>query len=369
MHMSWNPFQRLFSPKKILGIDIDTSYIKVVELSKFKNKQKLENYGFVSTTDFSEKPFRTFEKNNILLSTENVIEVIKSIIQETGIKTKQVVFSIPDFSTFFTNFELPWMKNEELDQAIQYEAKQHIPLSLKEVTLDWQVISDDLTNKSKDNPVKKRKLKILLVAVPKTIINQYQEIAALTNLELISLETEAFCLTRSLIKKDEKDIVALIGIGVSSTTCSIIQDGKLENSYSFNMSSNKFDKAIAEKFNINYLEAEKLKKQCGLLHNENNEKDICQILLPLVDIILMEIQKIFDKFYQKEGREIKKIILTGGTSLLPGLKEYFQVKLKKEIIIAQPFSNFDYPPILEKTLKEIGPSYAVSVGAALRGLA
>ena len=366
--MNLNPFQGLFSQKKFLGVDIGTSYIKIVEISRSGNKQKLENYGFLSATAFNEKPFWTFEKNSLSLSTQNIAKAIEIIIQEAGIKTRQVIFSVPDFATFFTNFELPMMTKKELEQAVQYEAKQHIPLSLKEVFLDWQVTEGKVLREKEKSFAQQEKIKILLVAVSNEIIKQYQEIAKISQLKLVSLEAEVFSLARVLNKKNEKGPIALIDIGARSTTCSIIKAGKLENSYSFEMSGEELDEKIAEKFKISYVEAEKLKKKYGLLvgNEEDKSKDFRQILFPLIDVILIEIEKTFNNFYKKEGIDIQKIILTGGGILLPGLKEYFQIKLKREIVIFQPFSVLDYPPVLEKKLKEIGPGYAIAIGAALR---
>ena len=368
--MNWNLFQKLFPPKDFLGIDIGTSAIKIVEVSQFKKKQKLKNYGSISVNAFSQESFRTFEENNnILFSVEDVAKGIKTIIQEAEIKTRKAVFSVPDFSTFFTNFELPLMKKEELEQVIQYEAKQHVPLPLKKVTLSWQIIKGNVLDNKKHNINKEEKLKILLVAVSNEIINQYKEIATLSQLELISLEPEVFSLMRSLIDKNEKEPVILIEIGAKTTTCSIINELILENSYSFDMSSDEFNKEIIKKFNVSYLEAEEIKKKYGILGKEKKGEIIRQILLPLVDVILIEIEQVFNSFYQKEKKEIKKIILAGGAVLLPGLKEYFEVNLKKEIIISQPFSTLEYPPVLEEILKKMGPSYAVAVGAALKELA
>ena len=68
-------------------------------------------------------------------------------------------------------------------------------------------------------------------------------------------------------------------------------------------------------------------------------------------------------------KEIKKIILAGGSALLPGLADYLNERLKSEIEIADPFYNISYPPVLEQTVKEMGPTYAVAIGMALRGLA
>jgi len=364
----WNPFKTLL-PKNFLGIDIGTSYIKIAEISKSGHKKKLENYGQLSASAFYEKPFRTLEKNTLFLSNQEIVKAIKAIIEEAGIKTRQVVFSIPDFSSLFTNFELPPMTKEELPQAVRYEAKQHIPLPLAEVTLDWQVIE------SRPLDDKKTSFKILLVAVPNEVVNQYQEIARISHLELFALEAEAFSLMRSLVDEDEKKPIALIDIGVRSTTCSIIDKRILKTSHSFDISGNDLTATLTKGLDISFAEAEKLKKQYGIegLRNDTglgrNGQTIREILLPLIDVILTEIKEILNNFYQQEKKEVEKIIIAGSTALLPGLKEYFKESLdNKEVKIGNPFSNIFYPPILEKTLTEIGPSFAIAIGSALRGL-
>ncbi len=361
----WNFIQTLL-PKRFLGIDIGTSYVKMVEMYRFGHQRKLENYGQISASVFYDKPFRTFDKNTLLLSNKDVAKAIKAVKEEARIKTQKVVFSIPDFSTFFTNFELPSMTREELPQAVRYEAKQYVPLPLSEVTLDWQIIED----KSLAN--KKKGFKVLLVAAPNEIINQYQEIAKLSQLELFSLEAEAFSLMRSLVGEEEKRLIALIDIGAQSTTCTIVDKRVLKNSHSFDISGDDFTSTIAKSLNIDFAEAEKMKKKygikCLLPGEEQNAQNIRTILLPLIDVILREIQGIFHAFFQQENKEIEKVIIAGGTALLPGLKEYFKESFGKEVEIGNPFSNIFYPPILEETLKEMGPGYSIAVGTALRGL-
>lgn len=357
--MIFNPLQ-ILSPQKFLGIDIGTSFIKIVEVSKFGNRRKLENYGSLSATILYEKKFRTFEKSTLLLSSKDISRAILAILEEAQIKTRKVIFSIPDFSTFFTNFELPPMTREELPQAVRYEARQHIPLPLAEVTLDWQVIEGKVSNQKKSN------LKILLVAVPNEVINQYQEIAKMAQLELFALEAEVFGLIRSLIGEDEKEPIAIIDIGAQSTTCSIVDKKNLERSHSFDTSGNDLTKLISRGLNLDYKTAESLKNKYGLLSKEDSR--VREILLPLVDVILKEVEEIFNNFSVKLEREIQKVIIAGGSALMPGLKEYFADHLKKEVEIANPFTKIFYPPILEKSLKKMGPAHTIALGMALRGL-
>jgi len=356
--MIWNPFK--MAPKSFLGVDIGTFSIKIVEVSKVGKRKKLENYGEIQAVSLYEKPFRTFEKSTLTIANHDVVRAISGVLKEAKMKSKKAYFSIPDFSSFFTTFTLPVMTEEELPQAVEYEARQHIPLPLSEVTLDWQVIEGKTIN-HKPTP-----FKILLVAVPNEIIQQYQDIATNTGLELLSLEAEVFGLARALIKTSEKELsVALIDIGARSTTISIINKGILGISHSFDTSGNDLTNLIAKGLNVDYSKAEELKNKHGLLPSEAGTREI---MLPLIDLILNEIKKISPNFYQTEKREIQKVIVAGGSALIPGLADYFSKSLGKPVEIANPFSDIYYPPILENVLKKMGPSYTIAIGTGLRGL-
>ncbi|MBU0546908.1 type IV pilus assembly protein PilM [Patescibacteria group bacterium] len=350
--------------KKCLGIDIGTSSIRIIELSRQGERKKLENYGEMQASCIYKDSFRTFDKNTLLFSNQNVAKAIKAIIEESKMTSHKAIFSIPDFSSFFTNFELPVMTEEELPQAIKYEAKRHIPLPLAEVTLDWQVINNQSVGGNQTS-------KILLVAVPNEIINQYRNIAQMAGLELFALEAEVFGLLRSLIQTT-KDTIALVDIGAQTSTCSIIDKGVLKNSHSFDLSGNELTDIISKSLSVDYETADRLKEKNGLLFDQpvglHQEKQIRDILLPFIDAILKEIDKICKDFYKVEKRSVKKIVLAGASALLPGLEEYCRNYFKGEVEIVDPFYNIFYPPVLEKKMKKMGPAYAIAVGMALRGL-
>lgn len=360
------PLLKIFIPRKFLGIDIGTSSVKLAELSRWGERRRLENYGEIKASVFYDKPFRTFEKSTLTLLTDDISRAILAVKEETKIKTKEAVFSIPDFSSFFTTFELPPLTKEELPQAVRYAAHQYVPLPLGEVTFDWQVIEGRASDQ------KSKKLKVLLVAVPNEIINQYRKIAELSQLELFALEAEVFGLIRSLVG-GEREVVSLVDIGAQSTTCSIVEKGILKTSHSFDLSGNEFTERIARSLNIDHKSAEDLKGKYGLGPlflpgtTVSRPLSVRDILLPLIDLILREIEKVFRE-EPSNRKEVKKIILAGASAFLPGLKEYFQNYFKIEVEIANPFANIFYPPILEKKLKEMGPAYAIAAGMALRGL-
>ncbi len=344
-----------FSSKKILGIDIGISSIKIVELSKAKEKIKLENYGEIQSKFLHEEPFRTFGEGTLFTSIQDIARAIIAILTEAKIRTRLVYFSLPDFLSFLTVLQFPEMNKEELAQAVQFEAKQHVPLPVSDMVLDWILVNDKPFDK------KEKKLKVLLVAVPRKIVNQYQEIAELAKLELQGLEAEVFALKRAFFTQ-EKKVIALIDIGVQSTTCSIVEGGILKTSHSFDVSGNDLTKGLMDSLDIKIDLAEKLKTKYGLLPQG---QVIPEILKPILDAVIIETEKIFHHFFEKEGKNIEEIVLAGGTANLKGIQAYFKEKLGKEVRTGNPFSKIVYPSILKRDLEESGPSFAVAVGVGL----
>ncbi len=341
-------------PNAALGIDIGTSSLKVVELSRWGERRNLKNYGELRIPALYKKPFRTFEKSTLLLETRDIAKALKAILQEANIKSRRAVFSLPDFSSFFTNFQLPPMSKEEIPDAVAYEARRHIPVPLSEVIFDWQIV--DHATQSKDS------LSVLLVAVPNEVVNQYQEIARMCELNLVALEAEVFGLIRSWAG-DERIPTVLLDIGAQSTTVNVASEGMLHSSHSFDIAGNTLTERLAKAFSTDYETAERDKATKGIAVLETTA-----VLSPLVDLIIKEIETQALAFKDSEGKEVQKIVFGGGAALLPGLKDYVAKSTGKPVEIINPFHTIFYSPVLEYTLQSLGPSYAVAVGMALRAL-
>lgn len=348
---------KMFFPKKMLGIDIATASIKVVEISRWGQGKTLENYGEIKSAALYKEPFRNVEKGSYLLSNYFVSRAIRAVLDEAKIKTKAAIFSIPDFSTFCTSFELPPMDANELKDAVYYNASQYIPLSVTETTLDWQLIGGTPGDKQSA-------LKIFLVAIPNQVIQDYQKVAQMAGLELYAVEAETLGLVRSLVRENTK-CACLIDIGVQSTTINMVDRKKLKKSYSFDFAGSQLTYSISSALGLGHTEAEELKNREGLT---SLKEEVSKTLYLLIDPLIIEVKKVLSDFYQQEGKEADVIYLTGGTSNLPGLKEYFSEVLKKKVEIPNCFSELLTPPILEETLKKIAPSFSVATGVALGGL-
>ncbi len=354
--MAWNPL-KVFS-KNFLGIDIGTSSIKLVELSK-KQGKCLTNYATLGSDYFAGQTLQTRERGTLSIAESNISQALSSIIREAGIKTKEAFFSIPDFATFFTTFDLPSMSAQEIPSAVKFEAPRRIPLPLSEVVLDWQIIKGGPTQEGR------APLPILLVAVPQEVIAQYQNIAASVGLKLVALEAEVFAVVRALIKyQDKSSVVCLVDMGERSTTINIVSQGILKISYSLDVAGENFNRALSSALDIESRKAEVIKRMYGIT---DKKPIIKQILQPLADSILEKTKSIFDELYLEDKERVNKVILTGGAAVLPGVADAFSRELDLPVEIANPFLDIALPPTLQETLQKLGPGFTIAVGMALRG--
>ncbi|MFH1175429.1 MAG: type IV pilus assembly protein PilM [bacterium] len=354
--------------KNYIGIDIGTTSIKIVEFSKKRNEKiKLESYG---SGDFSAFPKNT---ENVLqnavsrVSDGQAADIIKRILKESGIKSKKVIMSAPVFSTFTSVIELPEMSEKEIESAINFEAKQYVPVPLTEVVLGWSVIGKK-TYDSVGNGGSFNKILVLIVAIPRELANSFSTISDLAGLNLVALETESFALIRSLLGND-KSTVAVVDIGSRATNITIVSGGFIRVSRGIETSGSEITKVLMKSMGVDYQRANELKKKIGL-KEEGGNMQISSVLTLIIDIITGETKRIIDVFARKETQsgKIERIILVGGSAMIPGLAERFSEVSGVKTVVGNPWSRVEYPQELEKTLEFIGPSFSVAVGLAMREL-
>ncbi|MDO8524068.1 MAG: type IV pilus assembly protein PilM [bacterium] len=342
--------------KNYLGVDIGASSIKIVEISVSGKKKKLENY-IEFKMPFSQESLKTFHGESLVLLSSEVSEILTALLKKAKIKERKIVLSLPDFSTFFTTITLPPMTEIEVPQAVEFEARHYIPLPLSEVTFDWQVTD-------KEETVSGLRRKVLLVAIPNTVLQNYQRMASLCNLEIKGMEAEVFSFVRSSWPGDKYEYlpVCMIDFGWESTTVSIVEKRKLSASFSFDVSSIGLTKDLSVALGISLGEAEKMKISYGL---DPQKPEVAKVFLDKINLLTMEIEKICEDFFQATGKRIDCLVLSGGTANLFGLKEYLSSIIKKDVILAEPFLAVNCPLVLSKRLKQVGPSFAIALGAAL----
>jgi len=360
----WNIFQK--KPKSCLGIDIGTSSIKVVQLKKAEGRFKLETYGELQTYGYLERLNDPFQTKSLKMLESQVVEMIGKIIKESDVSTNNVVASIPVFSSFIVVINMPPMSEKELSQALSYEARRHIPIPLSEVTTEWKVVNKEVAGLSKDGKKDLFNFRVLLIAVPKEVIAKYLRIAKALNLKLLALELESFSYIRSLIGND-KSVSCILDFGARSTSFTIVDKGFIQASHSLDVAGRELTRALSHGMGVSFRRAEMYKKEKGLDHHEiMADKGMKDILFTIVDKIAVEMERIIDNYQKNTKRKVSKLVLSGGSGNLIGLKEHLVKELNVDVAIGNPWSRVAYPSFIESTIKEIAPRFAVATGLAMR---
>lgn len=356
-----------------------------MELRKEGERTVLNTYGELKIAEG--KDGKTGKIDILHIPEKQLSDMLRQLIIATKATAKDAVFSIPVFSSFVTLIDMPVMSLKELAGSIEFEARKYIPIPTSEVQFSWSIvekpdekIAQKIINQEKSQAIsagentfsqvgiKSDNIRVLLVAVPNDIVAKYKSIIKRIGISA-DLEIETFSITRSLIKRgiDDNGVVIIVDIGGRSTEICVVDRGLLRLSHNFEASGASITKAISISANVDIKRAEEFKMKKGLKLSAP-EKPILDSILPLIDMIVFEIERTNVNYQQRTGRKAQKIILAGGTSNLPGLVDYLSNQLGIMVAIADPFSNLSSSPILSKTLREIGPTFSVAVGLAERNL-
>jgi type IV pilus assembly protein PilM len=345
-----------------LGVDIGTTSIKIAELEKGKNAPKLLNYGMLETESALLRANTALQTSSLKLFDKDTVEFLKMLVAQMKPKTTNVIASLPLFSAFTTLITLPEMDPKDLDQAVQFQARQYIPLPISEVALDWSKVGEAEDERgAKVN-------QILLISVPQEQIKKYQNIFQSAGLVLKALEVESLSILRSAVGNDPTPTM-LVDIGSLTTDILIAEGGNLKYSGQTDFSGSSLTQALATSLNINPLRAEELKKERGIIGTGPNY-ELSTIMLPFLDAIISEVRRA-EFTYKNQfplAKPIERMILTGGGANLLGIEKYFKDQFQRTVVRGAPLSKMEYPPILEPLGQELNSFLAVAIGLGLKNL-
>ncbi len=332
------------------GLDLGFDNIKIVQLAKDKDQFRLLTAGMIKTP-----------VNSLASDAEKdlvaVAEAIKKLKSEIKVSTNEVVTALPERSVFCQIIEVPKMSEEELAQAIPWEAENLIPQPLAEVSLDWEVIEDEASAKI-------NKTKVFLVASPNKLVNKYLQILKLADLEPIALETETISFVRALKPIFKQGSLILVNLGAKSTDISLISQGNIALTRQIPTAGEAITRALIAALGLDFNTAEEYKKAYG--YSTQGENKVAVAIEPILAVIGNEIKKAIH-FYQEKGQNsLGLIILSGGTALLPGMAEYFAKSLELEVQIADPFALVKTEAGSQAALKKVSPIFTLALGMAMK---
>jgi type IV pilus assembly protein PilM len=320
-------------------------------LKKISGGARLVTYGYSEDVDFSKDSKSSIEDN-----LARNVEVLLKICERAGVKSHEAVAALPSFSVFSSIINLPNIGAKDVPSAIGFEAKKIIPLPLEEMILDWKEIGFDQKNSTRN---------YLLTGAPKALVNSYVTIFRQAKINLVSLETETFSLVRSLLGND-RSVVMIVEVGSSTTDITIVEDVIPTLSRSIDLGGRTISKAISNTLKVGLERAEQFKYDMGI-GTVNSQNDVIpKTVLETISPIINEIKYSMNLFHSKSERKVEKIILSGGSSLLPNLPAYLSRVLDMQVYIGNPWGRVAYPSELKPVLDEIAPKMSVAVGLALR---
>lgn len=243
------------------------------------------------------------------------------------------------------------MSKDELNSAVEFEAKKYVPLPLPEVDLSWIIISGH-------QPAEEN-YRILLTALPKQITRNYMKMFSLAGLSPQVGEIEALALIRSLVGGSMANCI-IIDIGAKNTGLNIVEQGLLRLSRNLSIGGNTITDKISQSLNISDFRAEQFKKDFGI----SSATFIPDAIRPVLNIIKNEVKQ-FLNIYLSQNTQVEKIILVGGGANLPGIVSYFE-DLKVKVELGNPLKMVAFSKSIEPVLKRYALSLPVAIGLALR---
>lgn len=334
------------------GLDIGRSFIKVAQ-TEASPKRVLTAAGLVPT------PAGGIQSESAV-DLAKISESIKNCVSTVGIETRRCVVSLTESQVVSRLIELPILTDKELAAAINWEAEQYIPLPIKDVSLEYQVVE-----KNEGEAGAGGKMKVLLVAAPKRVIEKYLAIVKGANLQVEALETESGALARALTRADDPPTI-IVSMGALSTEVVIVKDRNVLFTRSIASGGASLSRAISLEFNLGQKQAEEYKQTYGLQEDKLSGK-VAQVIKPILDIMATEILKAVE-FAKSNvgGMEVVRVVICGGGAFLPGLPQFLVERTSLEVSLGDPWADFDKSQGPAKELAASASVYVVATGLALR---
>lgn len=341
--------------KDVIGIDIGSSSVKLVQLREAKGSYQLVGLGMALLSPDA-------IVDNAIMDSSSIVDTIRNLVESQKLKTKNVAASISGHSVIIRKIQLPIMTEEEMETSIQWEAEQYIPFEISEVNLDFQILGPDENDPSVMN--------VILVAAKKDFINDY--VALFKECGLIPQVMDIDCFAVENVFEvnygmKENEIIALIDIGAHSTNINVLKGSMSVFTRDLQIGGSIYNEEIQKRLGLNNEDAEKAKLGADIA--DVSRDALSQVIDDATGTLTQEIQRSLDFFSATSSDEkVDKIYVTGGVSKVSSLVSSLGTRTGVAVEVIDPwrqigFSEKDFDP---EYLKSMGPIYTVATGLAMR---
>jgi type IV pilus assembly protein PilM len=341
--------------KQSIGLDIGSSVLKAAELRPSgRGGYELASLGFEALSP-------DCIVDGVILSKIPVADAINRIFAQQRIKNDRIATSISGHSAIVKKLSLPAQRDEDLAEAIRWEAEQHIPFAIADVNLDYEILGENTGTGNLD---------ILLVAVKKDKVTDYTSVIKMAGKNPVLIDMDAFALQNAYeinYEPASRDTVALLDIGDSTMTIDIISGTDFMFTRDVAVGGRQYTEFIQKEFSLTYSQAQSIK------HGETAEsvkpEDARHAIDSVTEIICLEIQKTYDYFKSTTTIDhINRMIVSGGAAHTPGLIEALAGKFDIPVEKFNSFKKISFDPkrFSPSMIADRAPDLAIAIGLALR---
>lgn len=337
-----------------IGLEVGSSSVKIVQLAPLEGgKFRLVALGQVESAKL---------ENEVEWNAART-QLIKRLVSDAHVSSKQAAISLPESQVYTRVIRLPYLEEPELSQAISWQAEQYVPIPLTDVVLKHQVLS------LPEQGVAGSKMSVLLLAAPNVTIATYLSLVSGAGLEAVAIETEMLAIIRALTPPTGQFPQSLIiHIGAETTTFSIYHEGVFVLTQSIGTGGLAMTRSISTELGLDMVQAEQYKRTYGLDETKLDGK-VASAIKSVADFILNESKRVLASYESQNGSEpVRRVVLSGGGSILSGIVSAFANVLPFEVALADPFLSVAVSSDQRLAIGETGPSFCVAVGLAMKQL-
>lgn len=340
----------------LLGLDISSTSVKLLELSRSGDRFRVESYGVEPLP-----PNAVVEK--VINDAEGVGEAIGRLVGRAKPGTRQAAVAVAGSSVITKIIEMEaGMSADDMDQQIRLEADQYIPYPLDEVSLDFEVQGPVQGNADR--------VEVLIAASRTENVDLRKDALQIGGLTAKVVDVEAYAMERaySLIQPqiesdDANQSVAIVDVGATMTTLNVLRAGKIIYTREQLFGGKQLTEEIQRRYGLSFEEAGLAKKQGGLPDDYETE-----VLEPFKEAIVQQITRSLQFFFSaSQYSDVGHIILAGGTSSILGLSDMVQAKIGTPALVANPFVNMALSSrVSAAAITNDAPALMIACGLALR---
>ena len=352
------PIAQLFKRTRppLVGLDISSSAVKLLELSKSGSRYRVESYAVEPLP-----PNSVVEKN--ITDVEAVGEAIRRAVKRSGTRTRHAAVAIAGSSVISKIIPMPaGMSDDDMESQIEFEADQYVPYPLEEVNLDFEVLGP-----SEKNP---DTVDVLLAACRSENVDMRNAACETGGIETLVMDDDSYAseiafafITDQLPGQGVVKTVAVIDVGATMTTLNVMHDLKSIYTRDTVFGGKQLTEEIMRRYGLSYEEAGMAKRQGGL--PENYQTDVLE---PFKEAMAQQASRSLQFFYSSSPHsKVDHVILAGGSASIPGIDELIQERLGVETSIANPFASMSLSArVKPQTLSNDAPALLIACGLALR---